>query len=245
MPTNKQRRDAARRHLERQLERRAEREAAHKRFALISSVLGGIAIIVLVVALVIVFGGSDNTKSPAASGKSASAKTSTSKAPAANATCPTGDKPVPHAKGSGEAVSFHGVTVKGAKNLRKPPSVGSSSTKPPGKLLIKDLVTGKGKAATPKSTVGVGYVGVLYCDGTEFDASAKHGSGPASFPLNRVIPGFTQGIGGTKSIPPMKVGGRRIIIMPPKLGYGPSPQQGSGIPPNAPLVFVVTLKKVS
>lgn len=248
MPTNKQRREAARRHLERQLERRAEREATRKRFALISSVVGGVLVIVLVVALVMVLGGNSDTKpnaSKAGAGASTTPATSTSPTTAADASCPTGTKPVPTATGAGKAVSFHGVTVKNATNLNKEPSVGSTAKSPPSKLLVKDLVVGKGKAATPTSTVSVGYVGVLYCDGTEFDASSKHGSGPASFPLTGVIPGFTQGIGGTTGIAPMKVGGRRIIIMPAALGYGASPQQGSGIPANAPLVFVVTLEKVS
>ncbi|HEU5008994.1 MAG TPA: FKBP-type peptidyl-prolyl cis-trans isomerase [Jatrophihabitantaceae bacterium] len=252
MPTNKQRREAARRHLERQLERRAEREAARKRFALIASVIGGVLVIVLVVALVIVLGGNDDKTPPAAqagAGGSTTPTTSTSPTTAANASCPTGNKPVPTATGAGKAVSFHGVTVKNATNVNKVPSVGSTATAPPSKLLVKDLVVGKGKAATPTSSVSVKYTGVLYCDGTEFDGPAEHGDKAITFSLTGVVPGFTQGIGGTKAtggskgIAPMKVGGRRIIIMPAALGYGSS-GQGS-IPANAPLVFVVTLEKVS
>ena len=140
-------------------------------------------------------------------------------------------------------MSFHGVTVKNATNLNENPSVGSTAKTPPSKLQVKDLVVGKGKAATPKSTVDVKYTGVLYCDGTEFDGPAEHGDKAISFSLTGVVPGFTQGIGGTTGIAPMKVGGRRIIIMPASLGYGAS-GQGS-IPANAPLVFVVTLEKVS
>jgi FKBP-type peptidyl-prolyl cis-trans isomerase len=57
-----------------------------------------------------------------------------------------------------------------------------------------------------------------------------------------VVPGFTQGIGGTGKVAPMRVGGRRIMILPAALGYG---AQGSGpIPANAALVFVVDLKSV-
>lgn len=247
MPTNKQRREAARRHLERQLERRAEREAARKRFALISSVVGGVLIIVLVVALVIVFGGNGGN-TPAASKPGADGSTpttSTSPTTAADASCPTGSKPVPTATGAGKVVGFHGVTVKNATNVNKVPSVGSTAKTAPARLLVKDLIVGNGKAATPTSTVSVKYTGVLYCDGTEFDGPAEHGDKAISFPLTRVVPGFTQGIGGTTGIAPMKVGGRRIIIMPAGLGYGANPQQGSGIPANAPLVFVVTLEQVS
>jgi peptidylprolyl isomerase len=246
VPTNKQRREAARRHLERQLERRAEREAARKRFALISSVVGGVLVIALVVALVVVLGGNDsktpNAAQAGAGGSSATPTTSTSPT-AANASCPTGNKPVPSATGVGKAVSFHGVTVKNATDVKKVPSVGSHATTPPSKLLVKDLVVGKGKAATPTSSVSVKYTGVLYCDGTEFDGPAEHGDKAITFSLTGVVPGFTQGIGGTKGIAPMKVGGRRIIIMPAALGYGAN-AQGS-IPANAPLVFVVTLEKVS
>ena len=243
MPTNKQRREAARRHLERQLERRAEREAARKRFALIASIVGTILIIGLVVGLVVGLGGSGKKKTPAASDKSSTPSSSPSSTTAANASCPTGSKPVRTATGAGKAVSFHGVTVKNATNLNENPSVGSTAKTPPSKLLVKDLVVGKGKAATPKSTVDVKYTGVLYCDGTEFDGPAEHGDKAISFSLTGVVPGFTQGIGGTTGIAPMKVGGRRIIIMPASLGYGAS-GQGS-IPANAPLVFVVTLEKVS
>ena len=244
MPTNKQRREAARRHLERQLERRAEREAARKRFALIASVVGGVLVIVLVVALVIVFSGGDDNKPTASKpGAANSTAPTSSPSPTTDASCPTGSKPVPTAAGAGKAVSFHGVTVKNATNLNKIPSVGSTAKTPPSKLLVKDLVVGKGQAATPTSSVSVKYTGVLYCDGTEFDGPAEHGDKAISFSLTGVVPGFTQGIGGTTGIAPMKVGGRRIIIMPAALGYG-SGGQGS-IPANAPLVFVVTLEKVS
>jgi peptidyl-prolyl cis-trans isomerase B (cyclophilin B) len=70
VPTNKQRREAARRHLERQLERRVQREQSHKRVALISSVVGTLVVIGLVVGLVVGLGGSSGsgTKQPAAAG---------------------------------------------------------------------------------------------------------------------------------------------------------------------------------
>jgi peptidylprolyl isomerase len=135
-----------------------------------------------------------------------------------------------------------GVTVKGARDLGGAPQVTSKAAKPPAKLEVKDLVLGKGQAATPASTVTVQYVGVLYKNGTKFDSSWDRGQA-ASFSLQQVVKGFTQGIGGASGIAPMKVGGRRIMILPAALGYG-AQAQGS-IPANSPLVFVVDLKKVS
>ena len=107
---------------------------------------------------------------------------------------------------------------------------------------MKDLVVGKGAAATPTSTVTVQYYGVLYNNGKYFDSSWKRGM-PAQFSLTRVVPGFTQGIGGTTGVAPMKVGGRRIIIVPAALGYG---KAGSppAVPANASLVFIVDLLKI-
>ena len=53
--------------------------------------------------------------------------------------------------------------------------------------------------------------------------------------------GFTQGIGGNDTIPPMKVGGRRLMIVPSELGYGEIGTADGSIPPNATIVFVVDL----
>jgi peptidylprolyl isomerase len=101
-------------------------------------------------------------------------------------------------------------------------------------LVTEDLVVGDGEAVPEGATVTVHYAGVLL-DGTEFDAS--FGGQPATFPLSGVIPGWTQGIPG------MKVGGRRLLVIPPELAYGSSGQ--GPIPPNAPLVFVVDMLDVS
>ena len=69
-----------------------------------------------------------------------------------------------------------------------------------------------------------------------FDDSYSAGQ-PATFGLNQVIPGWTQGLQG------MQVGGRRLLVIPPDLGYG-STGQGS-IAPDETLVFVVDLKSIS
>jgi peptidylprolyl isomerase len=88
--------------------------------------------------------------------------------------------------------------------------------------------------------VSVQYVGVRYTDGRQFDSSWERG-GPTSFSLRRVVKGFTQGIGGNGEIQPMKVGGRRIIIVPSEMGYGENGTPDGSIPPNASIVFVVDL----
>ncbi|MEP7021624.1 MAG: peptidylprolyl isomerase [Pseudonocardiales bacterium] len=88
MPTNKQRREAARRHLERQLQRREEQEAARRRFTLIASILGSIILIVLVTVFVVVVTREDKKTPAAAGGTGTSSAPST--APATAAPLPLG-----------------------------------------------------------------------------------------------------------------------------------------------------------
>jgi peptidylprolyl isomerase len=241
VPTNKQRRDAARRHLERQLERRQERELRRRKFNLIASIVGTLVLIGAIVAVVALANSGDSKKKAFAgsgSGSSSSAASTTpTPTPTPSAAASTAYKPA-----VGAAVSFDGVTVKGATDLAGIPGVSSTSKTGPAKLEVKDLVVGKGAAATPTSTVNVQYYGVLYRNGKEFDSSWSRGM-PTSFGLTAVVPGFTQGIGGTTGIAPMRVGGRRIIIMPAADGYGS--QANGSIPANSPLVFVVDLLSVT
>lgn len=95
----------------------------------------------------------------------------------------------------------------------------------------------EGTGATPKadSTVKVNYRGTLV-DGTEFDSSYKRGQ-PATFQLNKVIPGWTEGL------QLMKAGGKYEFVLPPDLAYG---ERGAGqvIGPNSVLVFEVELLEV-
>ena len=129
------------------------------------------------------------------------------------------------------------VKVTGALGAKPKVTITPINATPPAKLEIKDLAKGHGKKAKAGETVTVQYDGVLYANGSEFDASWDRGQ-PFSFPLGagQVIPGWDKGVAG------MKVGGRRVLTIPPDLGYGP---QGSGpIPPNSTLVFVVDLLKI-
>ena len=110
---------------------------------------------------------------------------------------------------------------------------------PPKKLEVRDLEAGTGAAAKAGDEVTVQYVGVNYKDGKEFDASWDRGE-PFTFQLGAgmVIPGWDQGVAG------MKVGGRRELIIPPDLAYGP---EGSppAIGPNETLIFVIDLLEAS
>lgn len=99
-------------------------------------------------------------------------------------------------------------------------------------LVVQDEVVGTGAEATAGSVVSVQYTGKLD-NGTVFDTSV--GKAPIEFPLGQgyVIPGWEQGILG------MKVGGKRLLIIPPSMAYGA--QANGPIPANSTLIFEVEL----
>jgi peptidylprolyl isomerase len=109
---------------------------------------------------------------------------------------------------------------------------------PPKKLEVRDIEAGTGAEAKAGDEVTVQYVGVNYKTGKEFDASWDRGE-PFIFQLGAgmVIPGWDQGVEG------MKVGGRRELIIPPELAYGPQGQPPE-IGPNETLIFVIDLLEV-
>lgn len=107
--------------------------------------------------------------------------------------------------------------------------------KTPSGLIYESLKDGNGEKATPESTVQVHYRGTL-ANGSEFDSSYKRGQ-PATFPLNRVIPCWTEGVAK------MKEGGKARLTCPPEIAYG-SRGAGAAVPPNATLTFEVELLKV-
>jgi len=102
-------------------------------------------------------------------------------------------------------------------------------------LKYRILRKADGKTATASDTVTVHYKGWLD-DGSEFDSSYKRGE-PISFPLNRVIGGWTEGM------QLVNAGGMIELTIPPDLGYG-AQGAGSDIPPNATLHFIVELISV-
>jgi FKBP-type peptidyl-prolyl cis-trans isomerase FkpA len=103
---------------------------------------------------------------------------------------------------------------------------------PSGGLEIVHEREGTGRSPTATDTVKVHYHGT-FTDGSVFDSSVQRGE-PLSFPLNRVIPCWTQGL------QQMKVGGKAKLTCPPELAYGPEGAPPT-IPPNATLIFEVEL----
>ena len=85
----------------------------------------------------------------------------------------------------------------------------------PTELVIIDIEEGTGAVAEAGSTVDVHYLGVDFETGEEFDSSWGRGQS-VKFPLRQLISGWQEGIPG------MKVGGRRQLICPPHLAYGPA-----------------------
>ena len=108
-------------------------------------------------------------------------------------------------------------------------------------LIITDIETGDGDAAEAGKNIIVHYTGWLYDPtqpgnkGNKFDSSVDRGQ-PFVFPLGagRVIQGWDQGFDG------MQIGGKRVLIIPPEMGYG-ARGAGSDIPPNSTLLFEVEL----
>ena len=129
-------------------------------------------------------------------------------------------------KTAGEAAGKAGDAYR-AENGKK---AGVTTTK--SGLQIETIKEGTGATPTAADTVKVHYTGKLI-DGTTFDSSVDRGQ-PISFPLNGVIPGWTEGL------QLMKVGGKSRLVIPAELGYGANGSPPT-IPPNATLVFDVEL----
>ena len=115
------------------------------------------------------------------------------------------------------------------------PTISSPSGTPPTTLVTEDVIVGSGKVAVATSTLTVHYTLMAWSTG-EIVESSWSGE-PAQFPLSGVILGWQQGIPG------MAVGGRRLLVIPPDLGYGAA--GGGPIAPNETLIFVVDLIDVA
>ena len=133
-------------------------------------------------------------------------------------------------------------TTAAAVSVKGKPCVAMAADPPPGApavpvkegpaptaLITEDLKSGTGAVVNPGETVTVNYIGVSCSSGEIFDTS--YGAQPATFSLDGVIKGWTDGIPG------MKIGGQRLLGIPSDLAYGP--QGRPGIPPDESLWFVV------
>ena len=124
----------------------------------------------------------------------------------------------------------------GGSNGSKP-TISAPSGDAPKNLEKKDIFVGTGKEAVATSILEVHYTLMAWSIGNLVESSWDSGQ-TATFPLSGVIAGWQQGIPG------MKEGGRRLLVIPPDLGYGAS-GAGAAIGPNETLIFVVDLVKVS
>jgi FKBP-type peptidyl-prolyl cis-trans isomerase len=117
---------------------------------------------------------------------------------------------------------------------RTKPEIDAPVGPAPEELVIRDLIVGDGAEAKPGDTVTVHYAGVEYESGEEFDSSWNRGES-IQFPLRGLIQGWQDGIPG------MKEGGRRELVIPPHLAYGPA---GGHFLGGKTLIFVIDLISV-
>ncbi|OBA68006.1 peptidylprolyl isomerase [Nocardia sp. 852002-20019_SCH5090214] len=188
----------------------------------LARIIGSAAVAVAAVALTACGGNDNNSASPSttAPGTHAPAATSAAAAPTAS---------------HGRECTADDIGVTGGFG-QAPTITIPDNCDPPKQLVIKDLVEGTGPAAASGRPVEMNYSLVTWSDKKKLDSSFDRGQ---TFPLTlgtgEVIPGWDQGLIGIKQ------GGRRLLIIPPDLGYG---QGGQGVKPNETLVFVTDAVKV-
>lgn len=114
------------------------------------------------------------------------------------------------------------------------PSVEVPKSAPPKNLVSAYVLEGDGEEVKADNSVLVQYKGVLWDSGKEFDSTYGR-KALTSFSLQQVVKGWSQGLTGKK------VGSRVLIVVPPSLGYGDNPPQGSGIKKDSTMVFTVDI----
>ena len=138
------------------------------------------------------------------------------------------------AKGKTVAQNAADLPKVGTDTDGKAPSIDVPKGKPPTGLVANYVIEGDGDEVKADDTVLVQYKGVVWDSGKEFDSTYGRGQ-LASFSLQQVVKGWAQGLTGKK------VGSRVLVVIPPKLGYGDNPPNGSGIQKDSTLVFSVDI----
>ncbi|CAL9313555.1 FKBP-type peptidyl-prolyl cis-trans isomerase [Streptomyces sp. SudanB66_2053] len=138
------------------------------------------------------------------------------------------------AKGTDVAQDDIDLPKVGTNTDGKAPSVEVPDAAAPKKLVANYVIEGDGAKVGAEDSVLVQYKGVLWDGGKEFDSTYGRGQ-LTSFSLQQVVKGWAQGLTGKK------VGSRVLIVIPPELGYGDNPPQGSGIQKDSTLVFSVDI----
>ncbi|MER5296449.1 FKBP-type peptidyl-prolyl cis-trans isomerase [Streptomyces pharetrae] len=138
------------------------------------------------------------------------------------------------AKGTEVAQDDANLPKVGTNTDGKAPSVEIPKTDPPKKLVANYVIEGDGAEVGAQDSVLVQYKGVQWTGGKEFDSTYGR-KALTSFSLQQVVKGWSQGLTGKK------VGSRVLIVIPPDLGYGDTPPEGSGIAKGATLVFTVDI----
>lgn len=182
------------------------------------TIVGSAVLIVAVAGLFIAL--SDNSSTSTTAATTTTTQTTPSTQPVAT---------LPSAAGK-PCVAFDDTLPPDAPEVTMP--VGPAPTS----LVVTDLIKGSGTPVVGADSVTVNYIGVSCSTGKIFDSSWSAGK-TATFPLNQVITGWSTGLVG------MQPGGRRLLVVPPDLGYG-STGQGT-IAPDESLVFVVDLISAS
>lgn len=155
-------------------------------------------------------------------------------APPATMTLPS---PAPRLSLAFAAALLVAIPVSALAQKKPPAAAAAAAVTTPSGLVYTPVVEGKGASPTAADTVKVHYRGTLL-DGREFDSSYSRNA-PASFPLGRVIPCWTEGVQR------MKVGGKAQLLCPPGIAYGERGAGNGAIPPNSTLRFEVELLEIN
>jgi peptidylprolyl isomerase len=116
-------------------------------------------------------------------------------------------------------------------NAGEVPTISAPSGVAPADLTTQDIIVGTGTEVLPTSTLTVHYTLMAWSTGKIIESSWR--GQPATFPLAHVVEGWQKGLPGSKA------GGRRLLVLPPSMGYGAA---GAGpIGPNETLIFVVDI----